>query len=68
MIITVDKALEMGIIGKVRVTLNGKTVKHCIFADDKKGVVEYSLGRLNKYGDRIITMRRRGKVRIIINV
>lgn len=69
MIITVDSAVEQGLIGKVTVKLNGKTVKKCIFADDKKGAVEYYLNplRLDKHGDRAITQRRRGKVQIIID-
>ncbi len=38
--LTVEEAIEQGLITKVQVRFNGLNLKHCIMADEEAGVVE----------------------------
>lgn len=63
-----DKAEKLGLLGKIRVTLNGKLVHRCESAKHgANGFVEYNLGRLNRSKTDLVRRKQRGDVKISIN-
>ena len=64
--LTVDGCIERGILGRVKVFLNGNQVKKCVMADDEKGIVEVAETE-NIIDDCISTYFMHGKVRIDVN-
>jgi len=69
--LTIDEALERGLIGKVEIYLDGQKIHHCIEADEEEGyVVRYlpnAEGRLYLDADgNPKVVRESGKVEIRI--
>lgn len=69
MYIGVEKAERRGVIGKVRIYLNGREVKRCIAAKHGRNVfVEYHPQPLRVKGDEVVSVNKRGNVKVTFNL
>lgn len=69
MYIDVGKAHKLGLIGKVKVRLNGICVDKCIAAKSgKNGFVEYLTNKLSAERDGFLSVKKRGNVKVSFNL
>ena len=69
MFIDADKAMNRGIIGKIKVTINGDLIPHAIAAKHgKNGFVEFLKYPIKIINDEIVYSKRRGNVKISLNL
>ena len=69
MFIDTDKAINHGVIGKVKVTINGDYIPHVVAAKHgKNGFVEFLKYPVKIVNDEVVYRKRRGNVKISFNL
>lgn len=56
--LTVDEAIDRGLLGKVKVKLNGEYVRDVVVADEEEGYIK----RFKKVGGKLVINRKREDV------
>ena len=56
--LTVDEAIDLGLLGKVKVKLNGEYVRDVVVADEEEGYIE----RFKKVDGKFVVNRKRKDV------